>query len=430
MDAGKMGKFKGKINEYRYSSVNLVYFYLLFSILSIVGAIVFWMMPGNSISSSVLDSQHLFSDYFYHTNYAALESEIYLHPDIPVCLPPLAYCLYIVLWRLTPYQYDSDWVVGRNFDNSLLVFVVVNMVIILLLYYLIYRFFKLMDVSIEGTIVFTICIIFSYPCLNTSLQRGNAVLLVAILVGFAFLFMNSNSKIEKEVALILIAIAAGLKTYPALIGIYYLCKGRIKEACRLIIYGAIAFFLPFILFGGFYGILGFFTNVINYASGSFSRWCTIRGYFGMTLKQLGLYEALGDDKLKLIAIGLELGFAALMIAMIVISKKMWKICLYLVSMIVLIPSGNWMYTTIYFLVPFILFLNESVISNEKIKWVYVVLFSIIFCQPFFFDTKIGNVMNWGSVGWIYTCIFILLIISVIDDIIKFLNSKKISKVFI
>lgn len=391
--------------------------YILAATIILLGAILYWVTGDRSISCSILDSEYLFSDYFYHINYAALNADIYMHPELPVCLPPLAYLIYTFLWRLVPGPYSDGWTDMRTNDNSLVVFLMANIIVALLLFLLVYSYFKNKSISVEIILVFSLLILFSYPCMNTSIQRGNMVLFVAILLGFAFFLMNQESKIAREVALILIALAAGLKTYPALCGLFYLSQKRYKEAIRLVIYGVVFCLLPFACFGGINGFFGFLNNVSNYASGSFSRWCTLRGYFGMTLKQIG-FDSLNEEKLNVIALFMETIFSIFMIFMMVISKKEWKKNLYLMAIVVLVPSGNWMYTLVYLLIPFLMLLGderENDWGGLTYKFSFA-FFTIIFCQPFFFETGLGRVMNWGSVGWLYSCLFMLLLINVIEDI--------------
>lgn len=393
-----------------------IYMYIILASMILIGACLFWVTGNRSISNSVLDSQYLFSDYYYHINYSALKSDIYLHPELPICLPPLAYLLYTFLWRLEPNAYYDDWNEIKYNGNAPVVFLLTNLITVLLLVYLVYCYFKDTEIKMGTLIIFSLLIICSYPCINTSLQRGNSVFLVAIIVGFAFYLMNSESKTAREIALILIAVAAGLKTYPALCGLYYISQKRYKETIRLVIYGVICCLLPFVFFGGIDGLMGFLNNVFNYASGSFSRWCTLRGYFGMTLKTIGL-DNLNEDKLSIVAVVMEAVFTVVMILMMIISKVEWKKVLYLMAIVVLIPSGNWMYTLVYLLVPFLMYLSNNEDINSKVSKVYCILFAIIFCQPFFFETGLGRVMNWGSVGWIYSLVFFLLLICCIEEII-------------
>ena len=66
---------------------------------------------------------------------------------------------------------------------------------------------------------------------------------------FALYLKDRSSAASREAALILIAMAAGIKLYPAIIGVIYLREKRFKEAIRLVIYGLIIFLVPFAFCG-------------------------------------------------------------------------------------------------------------------------------------------------------------------------------------
>ena len=89
------------------------------------------------------------------------------------------------------------------------------------------------------------------------------VYLVLVLL-IAFLLMrDSEKKVNREIALICLACAAGLKIYPALFGVLYIKEKRFKEAVRAIIYGVLIFFLPYIFFGGIDGLKQNICNLIE-----------------------------------------------------------------------------------------------------------------------------------------------------------------------
>ena len=72
----------------------------------------------------------------------------------------------------------------------------------------------------------------SYP-FWLAIERGNMSLLVLLLLMYAMSLRDSERAAEREFALILIAVAAALKLYPAIFGVLYLAQKRYKEALRL-----------------------------------------------------------------------------------------------------------------------------------------------------------------------------------------------------
>lgn len=110
-----------------------------------------------------------------------------------------------------------------------------------------------------------LCILFSVPLLFGAVERGNLTMYVAALVLIAAQLRNSKDPFQREVALFLIAIAAGLKFYPAFMGLLYLQEKRYKEAGRLIVYGAVCVFVPFAFFGGLDGLKLLLSNLAQLA---------------------------------------------------------------------------------------------------------------------------------------------------------------------
>lgn len=186
---------------------------------------------GALFEKCVMSSSFLFSDYFYHIAGSSDTSIMYSYGD-PYSFPPFAYFLYSLLWSLNPYK-DSEsimnWQSYRDADNALVVFVIYNMVTMILLIYCINQYFE--SHELKYSILLPLALLISYPLMCTSVQRGNVVLLVAILLALAWLWMDSESKIKKELALLLIAVAAGFKLYPAVVGGGIFKAKRMEKGC-------------------------------------------------------------------------------------------------------------------------------------------------------------------------------------------------------
>lgn len=101
-------------------------------------------------------------------------------------------------------------------------------------------------------IVFTISMLFTVPFLY-QYERGNIIFLALCFTMLFFLWKDSENRILRELSFFSLAGAAGLKIYPAVFGLLLVREKRYKEAVRLMIYGLISFFLPFLCFGSFLG---------------------------------------------------------------------------------------------------------------------------------------------------------------------------------
>lgn len=112
----------------------------------------------------------------------------------------------------------------------------------ILLYYCTSKY--LTSHSQEFKLFFCIIIFFSNILLFNVIERGGLTLYISIFLLLSLHLKDTNSKYKRELALIFIAIAAGIKIYPAIFGLIYIIEKRYKEAARLVIYGLISFFYP------------------------------------------------------------------------------------------------------------------------------------------------------------------------------------------
>lgn len=215
---------------------------------------------GEYFQKLVMDSSFLFSDFFYHIAGSSDTSIMYSYGD-PYSFPPFCYLMYTVLWSLNPYK-DSEsilnWKNYRQYDNMLVVFVIYNIVCTILLLYCLRQYFK--KTGFKYDILFPVALVVSYPFMCTTIQRGNVCLLVAILFTLAWLWMDDESKLKQEAALLLFACCAGFKLYPAIFGLVFIKKKQWKKSIRLAIYGIITIFAPFLVIGGGYWPKGVIQN--------------------------------------------------------------------------------------------------------------------------------------------------------------------------
>lgn len=160
---------------------------------------------------------------------------------------PTACILFLLfLWKINPI-YESNklnWEIYKDANNNMLLVCMLYIFISFLLLYLVRKYLNF--ISFELQMLVTALILLSWPAFGISFQSGNIVILISILLGIAYYLRNRQSKVSREIALILIAVATGFKIYPAFAGILYLKEKRWSEACRLFLYGIVLFFLPFI----------------------------------------------------------------------------------------------------------------------------------------------------------------------------------------
>ena len=355
----------------------------------------------------VLSSSFLFSDYYYHIAGSSDTSIMYSYGD-PYSFPPFAYFMYSLLWSLNPYK-DSEsilhWQNYRDADNSLVVFVIYNMLLIVLLIYCIIQYFD--KLNAKYVILLPTALLVSYPFMCTSIQRGNVVILVAILLAFSWLWMDSDNRIKQELALLFIAVSAGFKLYPALIGIVYLKRKEWKKAFRLVLYGIIAVFVPFIFFGGLSGMRSLIHTLTGFASYiDPNKTNTVCGM----AKWIGLKLNMSDPYANTFGIMINYMFFAASLLFFFLSKKKWQEALFLSGILVSFLPSNWEYTLVYYVPVLFLFIKENNIDITKNKlstniWLtaHSVAFGMIFSVNF-----IMLYYRYGMLSGIFTITYLLI----------------------
>lgn len=87
------------------------------------------------------------------------------------------------------------------------------------------------------------CMLFS-PGMLYAVERGNILLLTLPFCLFFVAFRNSKSWLLRELALLSLAAAAGLKLYPVFLGVLILHDRKYFAAARAIVYGILSVVLP------------------------------------------------------------------------------------------------------------------------------------------------------------------------------------------
>lgn len=121
----------------------------------------------------------------------------------------------------------------------------------------------------QGQYVFAL---FSFGVLN-AVDRGNIILLAAGLSLFFVMYHRSKRAWVRELALVALAVAAGLKIYPAFLGVMLLRNRDFKAAIRTVFYGIAALVLPAFAFQeGVYGLQLWLKILFSFGSKSKTPW--------------------------------------------------------------------------------------------------------------------------------------------------------------
>ena len=103
----------------------------------------------------------------------------------------------------------------------------------------------------------------SSPAYVFMLERGNIVILSLLFLMFFVFNYNSENMVIRNLALLSLAIATGLKLYPVFFGLLLLNKKHKKDAVKSIVYGVALFILPFAVTGGIQNIAKMLQNITD-----------------------------------------------------------------------------------------------------------------------------------------------------------------------
>lgn len=266
-------------------------------------------------------------------------------------------------------------------------------------------------------------LVMSYPFMCTAVQRGNSVVLAAILLALAWAWVDDENGIKRELALLCIAAAAGIKIYPALAGLVFVKRKEWKKAARLIIYGIVVIVVPFLFFGGYEGMRNLFQNLTGLAvSISPERTNTVCGMAKWLGQKLNMNEQASD----LFASAANSLFFVLSLFSFFLSKKRWQEALFLSGILVSFLPSNHEYTIVYYLPALLLFMkdNDGDLRERGKKtgiWqaLHAVIFGMIFSVNYFM-----LYYRYGFLSGIFTITYFLIGVNMLDILINLVRYKK------
>lgn len=375
---------------------NISYF-SLFIVIEVILIAVFLTVDlishGEALDNLLIANNSRFMDYTIHLSFASAPfgTNIYEFSNM-ACFPPLAFLMYAFLARLGGFVAEEPQIIDYSnivVNNNIVIFLVYNLMCVLLLVYAVSLFFKKKGFIYQ--IVLPAIFILSYPIAFSSMERGNSVFLVAPLIAIALAWRNDTSKVKRELAMILIAVCAGLKLYPALLGLLYLKEKRWKETIRLIIYGLVLIFVPFAFFGGFEAIKSFFRVL-------FSVYGDIH-LFNIKGLTLSLVKDLFGTKADLFATIVQQLYLVFSLTAFFCAKNKRSEVLIICCIMMLYVSSGWMYTCIYMIPAILVFFKEN--DGKPIRFskggipdiMAFLMFLCVFSRPSYIG---GNVFIYGA----------------------------------
>lgn len=370
-------------------------------------------------------------DFFTHMLFSRDPAAVYeVTSDVAGCFPPLIYFMYHFFFRLGYHPdvpYYQGWKAVSTDEGYFFVYVIYSLLVILLLYAAVQEIGRRKNRSKDSILLF-LCLMFSASFLGSGLFVGNSTMIVVALLMFALLLKDSQSKAEREVALILFAVCAALKIYPAVFGLLYLKEKRWKEAARLTVYGIVLFLAPFAVFGGVKGF-GLWISHIRNTMGLIEdgRIQFIKGAVYMVA--IRLFGSPDAPAVGLAVKVLPLLFLVLMIALAAVSKNKNRTIFFLISAAVFFPTNSFRYTLCYYAIPLVFWLLSERENNTAEDWIKGICGGMIFTVPVFFGLVTGFRNSFGFYTltyvelWLYSFAYILLAAEVIFEVVACLQRK-------
>lgn len=308
------------------------------------------------------DDNDVFMDFFNSIQYGR---EPY---ERGVIYPPLANLLYAALGHIIPANRIVSTADVRNTQMGGIVYYLYALVITYFLIQLIhvsgYSFSKRIQ-----NVMFDMCILLSTPFIFCY-ERGNIILLCLVCC-MAYYYFNDIGK-EKE-SYIGLALAVGIKIYPAIYGLMELKKK--KKIWTLILISMIIFILPFVFFPS--GSLK--QMIINIASTSAEFQNNGVGFRHDLENFLHIIQiSFGISIPQFVTVSIRVGCVMIGLITILLDSNMnkWKQLCICSVVLVLFPSFSYTYTLIFMLIPLLAFMKND--SFNKKDYVYISLFSLIF----------------------------------------------------
>jgi len=368
--------------------------FLAFVIVFLVCVVLTGGSAYNGLLSS--DTSDIFMDHFNSVRRSAINP--YAAYPYDVLYPPLIMLFYGTLYHyLIPYVDPA--LTGRPLSlalrNSQLgmtsYFLIIAFTFIVL--HIIYRkILKRTDLVAELLFLF---IALSYPLLF-AVDRGNSIILAVV---FSILFLmgyRSENKFIRYASYIALGIAAGIKLYPAILGLLILREKRYKEMaiCVTVVFALIA--APFLITGG--NVIVLFETIMRHVERvTPSSIQVIQNIRTMSFYLFRDHLGISTGTTETISLIILLVFTLLSFVVVIFAKnlKTWKIIALLSCNLAVGFGATATYMLIYIMIPVFFFLAAEK-EMTKSNCFYLIFFVLVLAffpafSPTFTKYLIGSI---------------------------------------
>ena len=400
------------------SSFSPVYLFLICSAVILVCSLIYISQHRNTVWDHYIFrfGEDMFMDFFNHITYVRVPSEVYSISE-HACFPPLIYIFYYLLSLFIPTNATVKHDASMTSPYAIVMYVMYAAICCIFLYLVVNKLLKRFG---EKTSILTTLAIIVSSVFITVIERGNSVLIVLILLLASLYLRESDKKSNREMALIFIAIAAGIKIYPAIFGLIYVAEKKWRESLRLIAYGILFFFVPFVFFGGIDGLMTFISNQMAIHDDAYTSFTSISS----SIRYISL--KIFDDPFiwETAANIIPWVFTALALLAFFLGKlMMWEKLMLLISIITFVPAWSGSYTAVFFAIPMIFMFKQTDDGFGKgLTRAYNLLCTVCFTLAF---SLIIFVLPSGTVLYEirYIAMYTVVILVLVKGFTNFIRSK-------
>jgi hypothetical protein len=363
---------------------------------------------GNQLNIFFNKMDNFFADFFNVLIYVSDKDPYFNEIDgykVKIYLP-LSYLLLYPFSCLDSYS-SMTLAEAWNSKIGLISCILFTIISFAFFYFSLYKLGK----SKKSTILILILLFFSYINIF-SIERGNLIIISAIVVTVFLLLYNSSEKKQRWLALLCISIAAVLKVYPALFGLLLLIDKKYKSILICIAITIVLALVPFLFFQhGFGNIDRLLKNLVLQKD----VWTVnlIMPRFGLShLVHLTIVQFTNLQGLISISRYVIVLLSLISIILCFITKNNWLKIALLSVVIIQFPLNSGLYTGLYFFPVIILFFNKPFYTKKDL--LYVLLFCL-FLNPFQICIK-GFSINYILANASILSIWMLLLSDIIKEI--------------
>lgn len=282
---------------------------------------------------------------------------------ISTIYPPFISLVFAIMGRMIPRETLYSSIAAKDSQMGSVIFAFCIVAVIIFLYEVICNYKQ--GKKSEQYYFFGL-LMFTYPMVHC-IERGNIAAILCSICITLFLFNYRETEYKKRrLSWIALSIAAGIKIYPAILGLLLIKERKYKDTVNCLAYGITINLLPSVFFDT--GLSSVVYMVIN-AKTMVSNNSVIGGKINLSqlVKMFGRIFHIAEFE-QYYGIILAL-FIILSILVICFGKiSMWKVYALLILDIVVLSSFAPFYYLLYMMAPLMMFLD----SKENKKWESIV----------------------------------------------------------